>query len=75
MRNAVKELKTIIWDDIKKGATYAWVNKEKWYQIMMEKGYEIQDKLLKEKSKAEATVEKDSIEKVKGNVNHILNKH
>lgn len=75
MRNAVKQLKDMIWKAIKKGAAYAWDNKEKWHQIIMEKGYEIQDDLLAEKSKAEAAVERASIETVKNNVQDIQNKH
>lgn len=81
VKSPARVITNTIGSGIKKGAIYAWNNKEKWHSSLMEKGQEQKnkllaekDKFLAEKDKAIVAVERHSTEQVKNNAKKILNK-
>ncbi|MBT2571790.1 hypothetical protein [Planococcus sp. ISL-110] len=74
VRSAARIIKKTAWRGVKKGANYVWDNKEKWYHSLMEKGQESQDRVRAIKDKAEAAVDRHSLEELESNVQKILNK-
>lgn len=74
VKSTTRVITNTIGSGIKKGAIYAWNNKEKWHRSLMDKGQEQKDKLLAEKDKAIVAVERHSTEQVKENARKILAK-
>jgi len=73
--NVAQNLGSILWDGVKKSATYIWENKGELHDQMMEKGAEVQDGIRRGKSKMESLVDRQSVEEVKRNVEKIYQKH
>lgn len=73
--NVAQNLGSILWDGVKKSATYIWENKGELHDQMMEKGAEVQDGIRRGKSKMESLVDRQSVEEVTRNVEKIYQKH
>lgn len=67
-------IKRKAWSGIKKGATYAWENKGRLADNLMENAEKQKSEFLKNKSKAEKAVERDSLELVERKIKEILSK-